>query len=206
VVLEDGTQVSINTATRLIVRYGRNERRVQLDSGEALFDVARDTARPFLVTVGDREVRALGTSFLIRRDQERIAVTLVEGKVAVGSAGKSVDILKPGERMIFATHKRPQLDRPQLEKLTAWQQGLVNIDNMTLAEAVTEMNRYSALKLVVEGPAADIRMSGVFRITDSQNMARAVAVTHGLKVREEGRQLLISGMPLPAGEARFNSP
>jgi transmembrane sensor len=202
VVLEDGTQISINTATRLLVRYSQNERRLQLESGEALFDVARDPARPFVVTVGDREVRALGTSFLVRRDDERVAVTLVDGKVEVSAAG----ILAPGERVTFTQHNRPQLDRPQLEKLTAWQQGLVNIDDMTLSQAVAEMNRYTTARLVVEGPAADIHVSGVFRITDAENMAKAVAMTHGLELREEGRRIVLSGIPQPPSEARFDSP
>ncbi|HEY8510219.1 MAG TPA: FecR domain-containing protein [Steroidobacteraceae bacterium] len=210
-VLEDGTQVSLNTATRLIVRYSDRERRVELASGEALFDVAPLSSRPFVVSVGQREIRALGTSFLVRRDDEHVAVTLVHGKVAVSEPGADAmdasrsAILAPGERMIFSADGRPRVDRPQIEKLTAWQQGMVNIDDMTLAEAAAEMNRYSPTQIVVEGPAANLRVSGVFRITDAENMARAVAMTHGLQMRHEGRRILLSGTPQPPGEALFDS-
>lgn|GEM_PF-735765 len=253
-VLDDGTQVTLNTATRLSVDYDKHRRHVRLEAGEAHFEVARRPAWPFVVTVGDREVTALGTSFLVRRDSVRIAVTLLEGKVRVTSmavaarsssgtttTGEPVasmpgaatrgqpasrDVgqfqgiqtaardaeraaearsitLAPGERVVFESHAAPVLDRPELQKLTAWQQGLVNIDELTLAQAIEEMNRYSTLQLAVEGPAAEIRVSGVFRITDSENLAQAVAMTHGLDLRREGRRLVLSGTPQPPSEARF---
>ncbi len=212
VVLDDGTQVSLNTATRLVVRYNKQRREVQLESGEALFEVARHPDRPFVVAAGNREVMALGTAFLVRRDDRRLAVTLMEGKIAVAAAGTADPespgadalTLAPGQRVVLTDHQLPMLDRPALEKLTAWQQGLVNIDNLTLAEAVAEMNRYGAVQLAVEGPGVGIRVSGVFRVTDSENLARAIALTHGLQLRKEGRRLVLSGTPQPPSESRFD--
>jgi transmembrane sensor len=259
VVLDDGTQVTLNTATEITVHYDEHQRHVTLESGEAFFDVARRPEWPFVVTAGDREVTALGTSFLVRRDSARVAVTLLEGKVRVTSsvvaegtlrslpvqidaggqggmvmrperkstevasgsvvgdreapaathplgenAGEAVSVtLVPGQRIVFSEDTPPLLDRPELQKLTAWQQGLVNIDDLTLAQAVEEMNRYSTLQLVVEGAAADIHVSGVFRVTDSENLAQAVALTHGLDLRKEGRRIVLSGTPRPPSEARF---
>ena len=209
VVLEDGTQVTLNTATRLVVEYDKQRRQVRLEAGEAFFEVARRPERPFVVRAGNREVRALGTAFLVRRDAMRIAVTLVEGKIAVmptGSEGSSSAVtpaspLAPGERIVFTEHEQPQLDHPEVAKLTAWEQGLVNIDNLTLTQAVAEMNRYNTLQLVVTGPAANIRVSGVFRITDSENLAKAVALTHGLQIHREAQRIVLSGTPRPLGAA-----
>ena len=82
-VLEDGTRVYLNTNTRLIVSYTKEARRVELRRGEALFNVAKRSDWPFIVTAGDREVRALGTSFVVRKEDQRLAVMLVEGKVVV---------------------------------------------------------------------------------------------------------------------------
>lgn len=82
-VLEDGTRVFLNTDTRLIVKYSDEARRVELRRGEALFNVAKKSDWPFIVTAGDREVRALGTSFVVRKEDQQLAVTLVEGKVVV---------------------------------------------------------------------------------------------------------------------------
>jgi transmembrane sensor len=245
VVLDDGTQVTLNTATRIFVDYDKQQRRVRLDSGEAFFEVAKHPQWPFVVTAGDRKVTALGTAFLVRRDAAKLAITLVEGKVAVspsadesfagsaaaastreGEAGATLSqsaradanlhepealavrtvnlILTPGERVIFAQREAPVLDRPVVGRLTAWQQGLVNIDDLTLAQAVAEMNRYSKLQLVVAGPAAQIRVSGVFRVTDSENLAKAVALTHGLDMRREGRRIVLSGIPQPPSDSRFD--
>jgi transmembrane sensor len=216
VVLEDGTQVTLNTATRIAVDYDSQRRHVRLQSGEAFFEVAKRPEWPFVVTAGAREVTALGTSFLVRRDSARTAVTLLEGKVRVtapdkvaaaeqtstaahrsasGAGENSSTTLAPGQRIVFAEHAPPVLDRPEVQKLTAWQQGLVNIDDLTLAEAAEEMNRYSTLQLVVEGAAADIRVSGVFRVTDSENLAQAVALTHGLDMRKEDRRIVLSRTP-----------
>ena len=83
VVLDDGTRVFLNTNTRLVVNYTDDARRVELRRGEALFNVAKRSQWPFIVVAGDRQVRALGTSFVVRRDDERLAVMLVEGKVEV---------------------------------------------------------------------------------------------------------------------------
>ncbi len=229
-VLEDGTQVSLNTSTRLTVDYGKRERRVRLEVGEAMFDVAKQADRPFVVSVGDRDVTALGTSFLVRRDGTRTAVTLIEGRVSVehrqrsaasngnlpaSSSGsgqqrvsvKGILLLTPGERATFALDEPvPQVDRPVIEKLTAWQQGRVQIDNLTLAEAVEEMNRYNAVQLAVEGAqAAQLRISGMFRIGDVQSFADAVAQTHGLHVQEEDRRIVLSGTPRRSSARTFDT-
>ena len=81
--LSDGTRVALNTATKIRVRYDNAARRVELERGEALFEVAKVPARPFVVIAGGRRVTAVGTSFVVRRDNEEVAVTLLEGKVTV---------------------------------------------------------------------------------------------------------------------------
>ena len=81
--LEDGTRIQLNTDTRAVVRYDERLRRVELEKGEAMFEVARRPDWPFVVTAGDRQIRALGTAFVVRREAEVLAVTLVEGKVTV---------------------------------------------------------------------------------------------------------------------------
>jgi transmembrane sensor len=84
--LEDGTRVYLNTNSRVVVHYEKVARRVELAKGEALFEVAKHPTWPFIVTAGDRQIRALGTAFVVRRDPDQLAVTLVEGKVTVSSA------------------------------------------------------------------------------------------------------------------------
>lgn len=206
--LEDGTQISLNTATRIVVEYDKQQRRVRLESGEAIFEVAKRPDWPFVVAVGDRRITALGTAFLVRRDERRTAITLIEGKVVVSTSSgnpasaqhetaSSPTILTPGERITYLEEKRtPQMDRPELAKLTAWQSGRVNMDALTLAEAAVEMNRYSPVQIEVHGSAAELRLSGMFRIGDSRNFANAVARTYGLSMEEDGRRIVISDAAL----------
>lgn len=86
--LDDGTRISLNTDTALRVKLTDTLRLVQLKQGEALFSVAKDPNRPFLVTAGNRTITALGTSFLIRTDHKKTAITLIDGKIAVTTDAK----------------------------------------------------------------------------------------------------------------------
>lgn len=193
--LEDGSRIILNTDTRILERYTARERRIELKSGEAFFDVAPQSTRPFIVAAGGRIITALGTSFVVRGDERELAVTLVEGKIAVsaGSADPG-SVLKPGERVTFARAMRePRIDTPQIDKITAWQQGKVAIDNMSLADAVAEMNRYSKVRIEIKEPqTAALPLSGVFAAGQSEAFARAVAESHGLEVTERGDTIVLS--------------
>jgi transmembrane sensor len=213
VTLEDGTKITLNTSTRLVVKYDRSARRVELERGEALFDVIKNPRRPFVVAVGSREVTALGTSFDVRRDGAQVSVTLLEGKVTVApiaptaaasTTGPSdIEVLRPGQRLTFAAGRAPLLDRPKIQKVTDWQRGRVSLDNTLLADAVAEMNRYSAVQLRIERPeAAAVRVSGVFRAGDSMSFARAVSQTYGLQPVEQSKSILLMGIPEKAEAMR----
>jgi transmembrane sensor len=221
VTLDDGTRIALNTATRIHVRYDKSLRRVQLDRGEALFEVARNPQWPFVVSAGGRDVVARGTSFLVRREEHSVAVTLVEGRVTVsphqdvsdsnsgspdslapdGSSSRSASrartfALAPGQRLTFVRSGAPQLDTPPLDKVTAWQRGQVILDHTPLADAVAEMNRYSPMQLEIQDrQAATVQVTGVFRIGDSADFAQAVAEAYHLSLIKEPRRILITGTP-----------
>lgn len=191
--LTDGSRIFLNTDTRLFVRETAQQRRVQLESGEALFDVAQDPHRPFIVAAGNKEVVALGTSFVVRRETGELVVTLMEGRVSVNSAA-SETMLTPGQRVVFADDTAPTLDKPPLESVTAWRRGEVVLDKTRLRDAADEMNRYSAVKLqIADDRVADIPVSGIFRAGDSARFARAVAATYHLGIEHERQRIVISG-------------
>jgi len=191
--LEDGSRISLNTASRMTVRYTPHERRVELKAGEALFEIAKLPDRPFIVAVGSREIKALGTAFLVRDDDQSISVTLVEGKVAVSGADV---VLVPGQRLTLASAAQPQIDRPPIEKVMAWRRGQVELEETPLKLALVEMNRYSNLKVVLERPDAEsVPINGVFRAGDSMGFASAVARFYGLKVERRRSELVLAGVP-----------
>ncbi len=206
VVLSDGSRMSLNTATRVRVALGRKQRTVKVEGGEALFEVAKDVQRPFVVRAAGAEVLATGTAFVVRVKPggqevgEELAVTLVEGQVIVrgqgsGAAGAALAgpvLMAAGERVRLSVPSRlvlrapPQVDRPRMEPLLAWKRGEAIFDDASLLEAVAEMNRYSSMpiRLADSGGLGGLRVSGSFRTGDSVGFVRAVAVLHGLVVRE----------------------
>lgn len=201
ITLEDGSRIHLNTRTRVSVAYDAVERRVRLESGEALFEVAKQPQRPFIVEAGGRAVKALGTTFLVRRQAEQLSVTLMEGKVEVSTARKGANVsmtpimLAPGQRVVLAEQLPPKLDRPQVSQLLAWQQGKVVIDSLPLATAIAEMNRYSQVTLVLaQAQPDDLLVSGVFTAGQSLSFARAMSQSYGLRVVEHGESIELTGV------------
>lgn len=89
IVLDDGSSVVLNTRSRIRVRFSDQERRVELLAGQALFEVSKDPARPFIVSSADARIRAVGTRFDVYRKESGTTVTVVEGTVAVRGNGRS---------------------------------------------------------------------------------------------------------------------
>lgn len=218
VVLRDGTRMSLNTATRVRVELAPAQRTVSIEGGEALFEVAKDAHRPFVVRAGGSEVVAVGTVFSVRlapaaeRAGDSMAVTLIEGQVTVRDASRDGDagalarpiLMAPGERLRLikavgaATQSGPrattQVDRPRMDQVLAWKRNEAVFDDVALPEAVAEMNRYSRTPIVAVGNGAlrGLRVSGLFRTGDNTGFARAVAALHGLVVRERPDRLELS--------------
>jgi len=204
--LRDGTRVVLNTDTRIEVNYDQHARRVRLIRGEARFDVSRHPTWPFLVIADGREIRALGTSFIVRHDGiEDLAVTLVEGRITVtaiarhdGMPPQNPQVLFPGQRLVILQHRAPVVDRPDLARITAWQQGRVEFDATPLAQAADEMNRYNRSRITIaDADIAQLRIGGVFRAGDSDQFVRIVTVALGLRADRNGRSIVLSRPTAP---------
>jgi transmembrane sensor len=196
--LNDGTHVSLNTNTRLTVHYTRKERHVRLERGEALFEVAKNPNRPFVVLAGGEEVRALGTTFVVRREAARLSVTLVEGRVEVRQQTRSAPgptklaILAPGERLTVKPNEAVAVDRPQIEAATAWRRGELIFEDASLSDAVDELNRYGGQPVVLADPRiAGLRVSGVFRTGAADEFAQTIAELHHLEVRQDDGKIVL---------------
>lgn len=209
VMLADGTRMLLNTASQARVDFGSKQRTVEVSAGEALFEVAKDASRPFVVRVGGSEVVAVGTIFSVRfddgpRQEDALTVTLVEGLVNVlpkAGGGDSLRpqkpvALKPGDRLIVqrdvpsSPAVEAKLDRPNIERTLAWQRNEASFDATPLADAIAEINRYSRTKIVMSRDVQEAHylIAGVYRTGDSAAFAHAVAILYGLEVREtDGR-------------------
>ena len=193
--LDDGSRIALNTGSRLTVHFARSERRISLDQGEAMFDVAHDPSRPFVVSVGNEQVKALGTAFVVRRDGDDVRVTLLRGRVEVTRQGERPEllaVLKPGDRLTTGLVDKPRLDHPALDTVTAWRRGEILFNDTPLSDAVAEVNRYGKVHVVIADPRlAALPVSGVFATDDVAEFAQAVAQLHGLHVRRQDDMLLI---------------
>jgi transmembrane sensor len=173
--LADGSHITLNTDSRIRVDLAPGERRIELDRGEAFFQVAKDPARPFVVKVGNKRVIAVGTQFSVRRDDAGdIRVAVSEGKVRVETdspAGSAVPVLVAGD--VAQTAKTEVFVRPhatgEVEEEMSWRSGYITLRDMTLADAVAEFNRYNKRKIFIEDPAlAARRVGGMFRANNPQ--------------------------------------
>ena len=215
VVLADGSRMTLNTDTKVRVKLRDDRRSVEVEQGEALFEVAKDPHRPFVVRAGGTEVEAVGTVFAVRladggdRLADKLAVTLVEGVVNVradpsawvsGLAPKAPVVMHAGERIrldkasMSEGQTRQQLDRPHMDRLLAWKQNKAVFDDVRLADAVAEMNRYSRMPIVLSGAAslADLHLSGQFATGDSLAFAQAICALHGLTLKQSPERLELS--------------
>jgi len=172
--LDDGSRVVLDTSSRLRVAFTAAARDVELVSGQAHFEVAKETRRPFRVRTRSAEVVAVGTMFDVAALPTRTTVTLIEGRVNVRTiAGTAkvqptVEALTPGEQLgIAGDGELLGKTVVKVENVTAWQRGTIVLDDMALPEALNALNRYSRTRIVILGNALQTkRVSGVFRIGD----------------------------------------
>jgi transmembrane sensor len=171
--LADGSEVTLNTATRIRVYLRRRERRIDLASGEAYVIVAKDASRPFVINVADKAVTAVGTQFSVRRSSTDIQVLVTEGRVRLSSSRAATSGLPTAvdAGSVARTMNSEVLVRRaseiEADQLLSWRSGFVVFRDTPLADAVAEFNRYRLHKLVIADPAlAAIRIGGKFRCTN----------------------------------------
>lgn len=196
--LEDGSRIALNTDTRVGVQFDGDRRHIKLEKGEAMFEVAHDADRPFVVVAGDTRVQAIGTVFIVRRTADDVIVTLIKGEVAVshdrppgGGAAEGPLMLRPGEKLIEPEDGPIRIEPESVEVATAWRRGQTVFSETPLGSAVTELNRYGGPVIMVDDPRiAALPISGVFA-TNAADFAEAAATLHGLRVEKEGDTLHI---------------
>ncbi|WP_420469935.1 FecR family protein [Brevundimonas sp. FT23042] len=192
--LADGSQVILDTDTRMSVRYHRDRRLVTLTAGQAMFDVQGDPSRPFRVQAGGTEVAALGTRFDVRRLGDGARVVLIEGRVAVTdeTAPTRKWSLTPGQQ-IETTAQKPTVIPVNVAAATSWTSGRLTFDGTPIAVAVAEVNRYTRQPIQLrDASISTIRVSGVFNAGDIDGFVAALRDLYSLEVRrsDDGRVVL----------------
>ncbi len=172
VALRDGSVVDLNRASDVRVEFTARERRVNLGAGEAHFQVAPDTARPFVVTAGGVSVRAVGTAFTVRVADGSVDVLVVEGKVEV-VRDETAHTASPAPRSLVAAGETTHVSRdpatpPKVEKAApeviraalVWQDPMMTFNDVALREVVTRLNQRNVTQLVLDDPLLGGRKVG----------------------------------------------
>jgi transmembrane sensor len=191
--LKDGSHMTLDTSSAAQVAFGPTRRSVRLLSGEAMFDVAKDAARPFIVLAGGAQVRAIGTSFSVRLAPDgQVQVLVQEGVVAVtraspGARPRAVQLSANmstlaggGDAPLVAVAVPPDM----VERRLAWRNGMLDFDDTSLEQAAAQFARYSDYDLTIDPVVADERISGRFSTGDPKGFAKAAATSLGLRVRQ----------------------
>lgn len=192
VLLADGSQATLSSDSRIEVALSRGERRIDLQQGEAYFEVSKNPERPFVVTAGHRQVVAVGTRFAVRRDSADLRVVVTEGTVRLqpGPAGNAAPapptLLKAGSTALASSHgvlvRAGSVE--DAERLVDWREGYLTFRDSTLADAAAEFNRYNVRKIVMGDPqVAALRVGGNFRWSNTDTFVRLLE--QGFPVRAE---------------------
>jgi transmembrane sensor len=193
IMLSDSTRISLNTASIVDVSYLDDVRSVRLVAGQALFNVAKNPNRPFVVKAGGQMVTALGTSFDVNLlDKGGTAVTLVEGRVNVDPINKTANpklhrqTLSPGQSYIVDLSGHGRVTQADTQQITGWSRGQIIFRSQRLEDAVLEMNRYSNIQISIADPRiANLRVSGVFNTGGRDDFIEAVTALHPVSARKD---------------------
>lgn len=208
IVLADGSTVELNSRSKVRIRFSAEQRDVELIEGQALFRVAKDHARPFVVESGDTRVRAVGTQFDVYKKRHGTVVTVVEGRVAVlageGGGGAILDdrpttvvraalMVSAGEQVTVDASTAERSEHPNVESATAWRQRELIFDTASLFEVAEEFNRYNQRPLVIDPKQSyDLHVSGVFSSTDPSSLIRFLRSRRDLRVTESASEIRVT--------------
>lgn len=210
--LSDGSSVELNALSRIRVRLSDHERAVDLLAGEALFRVAKDKARPFVVRSRGASVRAVGTQFDVHQRRDDTVVTVIEGRVAVlasnesgelsaGSAGTPAAAASPielaaGEQTTVGRKVIAPPQRANVATATAWTQQLLIFDATPLTTVAEDFNRFNPRPIVIESPElADFHVSGTFSAVDPASLTHLLNFLRaqpGLQVIETQDRIVVT--------------
>lgn len=211
--LTDGSQIELNGDAQVRVEFSPAIRRVTIVRGEAHFDVAHDTARPFVVVAGEVSVRAVGTAFSVRLAPRDVNVLVTDGRVAVDRA--TIDpVAEPVQPLAFvskgaAVAVAPEnlvpnapvpvvvaVSDPELSERLAWRVPRLEFNDTPLREAVVLFNRHGNVHLSLGTPRlGELRVSGVVRADNSAALLQLLRADYGVEAQRLGEGEIVLSRP-----------
>ena len=216
--LPDTSEIRLNTNTELHVEYSGTARLLTMTRGEAIFQVAKDPNRVFIVRVAGYDFKAVGTAFDIRADAPGgLQLTVTEGRVRVhrtpvaepegdrartvrpAPSGDTTDVVVEANKAVSIDAQSERIDvvtPDQIADTTAWQHGVIVFKATPLEKVISELSRYSTARFVISEPElAQLPVSGYFAVGDIDSLAAALEQNVGIKITKQNGYLLLSSSP-----------
>ncbi|HSB94854.1 MAG TPA: FecR domain-containing protein [Spongiibacteraceae bacterium] len=209
VTLPDGSLITLGGASSVAVEYESHVRRIVLTDGEALFNVAKNPNRPFIVEAAGGSAQALGTVFNVHRGPEGVTVGVAEGVVQVRAVAASDDApmvrLHAGSEVSYsALADLGAVKAVSLERVGAWRQGVLTFIDRPLGSVIADLNRYSTRPIVVEDESIkQLHVSGSVAVAGIVEWLRALKDTAAIDLNENDHNLVLDrSTPLETGAPR----
>ena len=194
--LADGTHVTLNAASSLSVALARDARRVTMADAEAVFDVAHDPSRPFLIAVGDQQVRVVGTEFNLRRRDGQTALTVRRGVVEVRPAGApdaAPARLTVGQQLVHRDGTAiSTVSVVEPDVAFAWTQRQLIYRDAALSDVAAELSRRFPVPVrVADAPTGRIRFTGVLVIDSEAAVLRRLEAYSGVTAETANGEVVL---------------
>nr|WP_180202392.1 FecR family protein [Pseudomonas sp. SbOxS1]NYU01814.1 FecR family protein [Pseudomonas sp. SbOxS1] len=175
--LDDGTLINLNTHSAVDVRFDDKQRLVILQEGEILVETGHGDARPFIVETHEGSMRALGTRFLVKREEQGTRLSVLQSAVAAHpQSSPEEQILREGQQMLIRSDGLGPIFALNLGA-DAWTRGMLVVDNARLEDLVREIGRYRPGHLGVAPEVADLRITGSFPLKNTDLALNALLPT-----------------------------
>jgi transmembrane sensor len=207
--LADGSRVDLNARSSIHIQLGETRREIELLRGQAIFYVAKDLRRPFVVSAAATQIRAIGTSFDVNRGSGGTIVTVLEGRVAVSSteisapvgtssptppaAGPATDVmLSAGQQIKVSAKARPRPQQVNLTVATAWTRHKLVFEGTALQDVVEQFNRYNARQMVIDdNKLLSLQVSGYYATPDPASLLNFLRTEPDIEIIESANVIHI---------------
>lgn len=186
ITLSDGTEIHLNTDSAIDVDYSASQRRITLRRGEVFIVTAADSSghnRPFMVESGRGQYQPLGTRFSIRQFEGHDQLSVVQGAVAVTPSEATKDRLVVGAGEQARVLKRTASLMSAGAQPADWIDGVLRVKGMRLADFADELNRYRHGWIRCQPAVADVLVSGVFQLQDTDQALAALSLAFPVRAR-----------------------
>lgn len=182
--LADGTLLNLNTHSAVDVRFDDSTRRIILQEGEIMVETGHGDPRPFIVQTRDGSLRALGTRFMVKREDDGTRLSVLQSRVEAHPENSV-------EQTIYNEGQQVLMHRDRLGQMLAvspgadaWTRGMLVLDNVRLADMVSELNRYQRGHLGIDPEVADLRITGSFPLNNIELALNALMPTLPVQIQQ----------------------